>query len=139
MKRIGLVECKKSKLKETQDNPTQVYPAKAMYKGYNFRKSVSDGLDEFECSSYYILSDRYGLIEPDDLIPYYEFDLAKQSVAYRKAWSDKAYDEPVKKLGNIDDVEFFAGETYYKYLKGRLKCITLKFVGRKVTFNVKQT
>ncbi len=141
MKRIGLVECTKSKLKDAQDNPTNVYPAKDMYTGYNFRKAVSDGLDEFECSRYYILSDRYGLIEPDDLIHYYEFDLAKQSVAYKKAWSDKVYDELVKKLGNIDNVEFvfFAGEIYYKYLKERLNCITLKFVGRKVTFDVKQT
>ena len=47
----------------------------------------------------------------------------------------------MKKLGNIDDVEFvfFAGETYYEYLTERLNCITLEFVGRKVTFDVKQT
>lgn len=140
MKTIGLVSCSAAKLKEAKHNPTKAYPAKDLYTGYSFKKSINEGLAKFGCDGYYILSGLHGLVESDEEIKYYNFYLGKQKAAYKREWSEKVYSKLQEKLGDLGQVEFifFAGDAYCHYLKKRLNCKVLRFKNRRITFDVKE-
>ena len=140
-KRIGLVGCSGRKLKEAKMNPQKYFPAKDIYTGKSFRKSVQEGLEYFGCDSYFILSGKmeHVLLNPEDPIQYYDCYLAEQKTDYRKEWASKVLTKLESKLGDLDDYEFvvFAGKVYYENLVGRLNFKTLIFVHRQITFEVK--
>ena len=140
MRRIGLIACSASKLKEAEANPCKEFPSCEMYTGWSFKKSVNEGLKEFRCDGYYILSDKYGLLSSDDPIKYYDSYLGGKNVAYRRKWSEKAYNKLQGKLGNLDDIEFifFASEKYYEHIiKHLVHFKLLKYKNRMITFEVK--
>ena len=109
MKRIGLIACSSRKLKEAKTNPGKTFLASELYQGKSFVKAVDDGLAEFGCEGYLILSDKFGLVSPDDMIPFYDEKRYKG-----REWAEKVYSALVEKLGKLDDIEFifFAGKNY---------------------------
>lgn len=137
MKRIGLIACSKSKLKEAERNPKLEVAAKDMYTGPNYRKALHEGLNLYHCDSYYILSGKYGLLQPDDKVQYYDCYLGKKGMKYRKEWSEKVYKALCEKTGNPDENEyiFFAPKAYCEHLLPRLPHRkAMKYNGRQITF-----
>ena len=143
MRRIGLIACSSRKCKEAEADHDKEFPACDMYIGTNFKKAVSKGLSILGCEDdYYILSDNidYGLLSPDELIKYYDINLRDQDVAYRKAWGDKVYAQLIKKLGNLNDIEFifFSPCIYYEYLRKKpIRGKAIIYKGHLMTFNLK--
>ncbi len=133
MRRIGLVACSSKKNIEAENDHSKKLPASEMYEGSDFIKAVDKGLEYFECEGYFILSDKYGLLSPSDAIQYYDKGGYKS-----KAWADDVYAALIQKLGSVDDIEFifFAGKSYWRFLKKRLNCKTLKFSPRRLTFEI---
>ena len=83
---IGLIACSSRKL--GQNNPAEKYWAKDIYKGNTFIKSKEEGLKRYNCEEWYILSGKYGLLDKDERISYYNLYLGKQSVEYKKKWAE---------------------------------------------------
>ena len=73
---IGLIACSSRKL--GQNNPAEKYWAKDIYKGNTFIKSKEEGLKKYNCEEWYILSGKYGLLDKDEGISYYNLYLGKQ-------------------------------------------------------------
>ena len=138
MQRIALIGCSKSK--KGKNTPNKYFLARDIYTGKNFLKSVSEGVKYFGCDDFYILSAKYGLLEKDEKIAWYDKSLYEMSTAHRKQWARKVLDNLLSKY-DLENTEFviFAGSLYSKYLAGHLNCITLQFRGRYITFNVKKS
>ena len=83
---IGLIACSSRKL--GQDNPAEKYWAKDIYKGNTFITSKEEGLKKYNCEAWYILSGKYGLLDKDERISYYDLYLGKQSTEYKKKWAE---------------------------------------------------
>lgn len=84
----------------------------------------------------FILSAKYGIIDPDTKIPYYNETLVGKPVAERKAWAEAVLAKFRDKFGynkDKDKVIILAGEAYYKYLVGenRIEHYTLSYKGCK--------
>ncbi|SHF17529.1 DUF6884 domain-containing protein [Clostridium fallax] len=114
MKRIALISCTKDK---------QNYPcrAKEMYMRSNlFSKAYAYG--KKYADSVYILSDKYGLLEEDDIIAPYNETLKGKSKEEKKLWGKNIIND-LKDRVNLEEDKFIilAGKTYYgqliKYLK----------------------
>ena len=141
MRRIGLVACSSYKNKEAKKDHGMELPASEMYTGHGFKNAVEHGLEHFGCEGYFILSGKYGLLSPDDMIRWYDCDLKKMPVSYQKEWSEKVYKSLQEKLGDLDDIQFvlFCGETYYKGYIERLKhWIRLKYKMMNITFEIRE-
>ena len=138
MRRIALIGCSQKKL--GRDCPTAKFVAKDIYLGRNYRAAKERGIRHFECEEhFYILSGKYGLLDSDDKISYYNTYLGAMPVKKKKEWAEKV----IAQLGQVfdlSDTEFviFAGDSYSKYIKNRLNCITLKFNGRQMTFDIRE-
>ena len=133
MKRIGLIACSSRKLKEAKTNPGKTFLASELYQGKSFVKAVDDGLAEFGCEGYFILSDKFGLVSPDDMIPFYDEKRYKG-----REWAEKVYSALVEKLGKLDDIEFifFAGKNYWKPLSNMINFKAVKYNQYKITFDL---
>ena len=83
---IGLIACSSRKL--GQDNLAEKYLAKDIYKGNTFIKSKEEGLKKYKCEEWYILSGKYGLLDKNERISYYNLYLGKQSAEYKKKWAE---------------------------------------------------
>jgi hypothetical protein len=79
MKNIALIGC--SSRKKGKNEPDKKYKASEIYVGNNFIHSVEEGLKQFNCEEYYILSGNmdYGLLHPDDQIQYYNVYLSNKN------------------------------------------------------------
>ena len=140
-RRIGLIGCSASKNPAAVLDQNLLKPAKDMYIGGNFLKSRDEGIKHFDCEDYYILSGKYGLLDKDDMIQYYNCYLHDQSSEYKKAWSEKVYNQLKEKFGDeLKNIEFifFCGQDYSMKLKKRLNCKTLKIVAYRITFDIKE-
>ncbi len=138
MRRIALIGCSQSKL--GKDFPKAKFPAKDIYLGRNYKKSREIGIKYFNCEDkFFILSGKYGLLDEDDKISYYNTYLGNFSVKEKKKWADMVVSQ-LKQRFDLKDTEFviFAGDSYSKYIKNYLNCITLKFKGRIITFEIKE-
>ena len=87
MKRIGLIACSAHKL--GKENPAQKFKAQDIYTGNTFKKSKTVGLSRFGCEDWHILSAKYGLLDKDDEISYYDMYLGHQRTTYKKARADE--------------------------------------------------
>ena len=106
--RIGLVACTKRK----QPCPCaarQMYSPSAL-----FRKASAYCAREYD--TWYILSAKYGLLAPDEVIEPYDKTLKTMSKAERKAWGRKVSNQ----LLQLGDHQYFAhaGLAYLKPLSG---------------------
>ncbi|MEI8148700.1 MAG: DUF6884 domain-containing protein [Actinomycetes bacterium] len=105
VRRVGLVGCVKGKAPSRQ-------AAKDLYRSTLFAHRRA--YVETYCGSWWILSAKYGLVHPDDLIDPYDFSLNSVRTADRRAWSAHvlASLEDRAQLHVGDIVEIHAGSNY---------------------------
>lgn len=104
---LFLVACVKTKA------PT-VQKARDLY-----RSSLFDGarrLVEATGCRWFILSAKYGLVEPDQRIEPYEQTLKGAPVAERRAWASKVREQMAQLLPPTDHVVVLAGREYREFL-----------------------
>ena len=117
---IGLVGCSKSK-----DKSPGLLPARERYTGRIFRAALAYSKKTHGMT--FILSAKYGLLRPDDEIPFYEQRLSG-SKAERMAWAERVVTRLEETLNSyvspwwlrhVVRYEFFcyAGRDYRQYLK----------------------
>lgn len=123
---IGLIACSSRKL--GQDNLAEKYLAKDIYKGNTFIKSKEEGLKKYKCEEWYILSGKYGLLDKNERISYYNLYLGKQSAEYKKKWAENVLYTLKSKYDLKNDIFYiFGGKSYYKYLLPHLHCIVFTY------------
>lgn len=104
---VALIACSKTKKQGT-------HKAKDLYQGDLFKKSF------VYCSKRYkqtfILSAKYGLLHPDQIISYYDVTLKNKTEKEKKRWSEKVILQIEKMNIRSDQIVCFAGKDYNKYL-----------------------
>lgn len=88
---IGLVACCSRKAKRPM-------PAKDLYLGASFRRPYI--YVSRLCHSVWILSGKYGLVHPDDIIAPYDDFLGRKSAAERIAWADMVFQQFCDRIGS---------------------------------------
>jgi cytoplasmic iron level regulating protein YaaA (DUF328/UPF0246 family) len=107
MSRIGLVACSSSKLDHKA-------PAEELYSSSLFTKSRL--WVKSNCDRWYILSAKYGLLEPEQEIEPYNITLNTMRMADIKLWSSRVLADLQKRVVKGDEIVFLAGEKYRKFL-----------------------
>jgi len=107
MAHIGLISCVSKK----QPNATE---AKELYNSALFAKSRE--FVERYCDYWYILSAKYGLVEPTNIIEPYEETLNSKSRQERNEWADEVWSVLRQRLKLDDHVTILAGERYRESL-----------------------
>ena len=115
--KIILISCSKNKL---ELRPGQKVYAKDLYVSNLFKLSYLFAQKEIDCNradKIYILSAKYGLLDPFDRICTYNLTLKDMTVQKRKEWSSFVLNQ-MRKIGlnNNDQFIFLAGERYFEYL-----------------------
>lgn len=105
--RIGLVACCGQKLEGR-------HPAQDLYVSSLFRKSRA--WVTTHCSSWYILSAKYGLVIPSQMIETYDVTLNAMPAAERRAWAARVREE-LEPFAGANFVAL-AGERYCAALDG---------------------
>lgn len=113
---LVLVSCVKSKL-------DYAAPARDLYISHWF--SLARDQVELGNADWFILSSRYGLIEPNQIIAPYEFTLNSLGVAERRAWAADVLARLLPIAKNYRQVVIFAGQRYREFLVGPLKDLGL--------------
>ncbi len=131
-RKIGLVAC--SKTKQGMETPDRLFKAQDIYLGRTFRRAKSEGLKMYQCDDWFILSSKedYNLLDKDDLIKYYEVDLAKQGKSYKERWARTVISKLRQKGLDLKNDEFyiFGGKSYYEPLFPYLRnCVVFGFRG----------
>lgn len=139
MSKIALIGCCKKKL--GKDNPSELFYAKDIYIGNSFKKSKEQGINTFDCEDYYILSAKYGLLDKNEKIPYYDKTLYNMKACDRRKWAEDILEELRSKYDfKNDEFYIFAGGKYYENLAGHLNCVVFKYINSNcITFNIKET
>ena len=111
---IYLVSCTKSK----QAGPA---PARDLYsKSAWFRKARA--YVEKIGQPWFVLSAKYGLVHPDEVIERYELTLGNDfSAEQRLLWARRVYTQLAPHLNGVDYITLLAGQQYRKYLEGLLR------------------
>jgi hypothetical protein len=107
MAHIGLLSCVSKK------RPNAV-EAKDLYTSALFVKSRK--FVEQHCDTWFILSAKYGLIEPTDVIEPYEETLNKKSRRERAEWADRVWAVLCQRIKPNDRITILAGERYRESL-----------------------
>lgn len=107
MARIGLISCVSKK---------RLFASKArdLYDSALFAKSRQ--FVELYCDKWFILSAKYGLLQPDDIIEPYEETLNKKSSTQRKEWASKVWQDLRPCIEPKDKITILAGEKYREHL-----------------------
>ncbi len=100
---LYLVACVKTK----QSRPA---PARDLYISNWFVKART--CVERSGQSWYILSAKYGLVEPNELIEPYEKTLKKMRADDRRAWARGVIEALEPRLIDVKSVVFLAGQNY---------------------------
>ena len=110
--KIALISCTKLK---------QSYPCEAqeMYLLSQLFKKASYYIKQQNYDKWFILSAKYGLLNPNDIIEPYDLTLSNMKSEDIKKWSEKIFNQLV--IYNIDEIDFYTGEKYRKYLISLLK------------------
>lgn len=116
--KIGLIPCGKKK----RDFACQ---AKYMYTSALWRSLYGYALEH--CDKVYILSAKYGLVSPDDVIEPYDKTLSGAKAAERHEWSDMVVAQMRSEGFDFDNDEFIilAGKFYRQYIVKLLKHVEL--------------
>lgn len=110
--RLFLVSCVKTKL----PRPAR---AKDLYVSDWFRKARA--YVEREGGEWRILSAKYGLVDPEEVIQPYEKTLTTMRTAERRMWAAEVLDELELCLADVDAVVFLAGQRYREFLEPSLR------------------
>jgi len=111
MAHIGLISCVGKK------HPNAI-EAKNLYDSALFAKSRE--FVERHCDSWYILSAKYGLVEPTDIIGPYEETLNTKSRRERIEWAERVWAMLRHRLRPDDHITILAGELYRESLVSRI-------------------
>ncbi len=103
MAHIGLISCVSKKRSSAAE-------AKNLYDSALFAKSRM--FVEQHCDSWFILSAKYGLVEPAEVIEPYEETLNAKSRRERDEWADRVWAMLRQRLRPDDHVTILAGERY---------------------------
>ena len=109
---LCLVSCGATKLPHSA-------PAKVLYTSDLFRKTRS--LVDAKGWPWFILSAKYGIVAPEQVIEPYEKTLNTMRVAERRDWADGCFDALGPHLAGVKSVVFFAGAQYRKFLAPALR------------------
>jgi hypothetical protein len=106
--RVGLVGCVKRK----SDHPR---PAQDLYISDMFRKRRAHV--ESSCGRWFILSAKYGLVEPLTVIEPYDLTLNDLPAQQRRQWSQRVLVQLERAIGDLTglDFEIHAGSPYRNY------------------------
>jgi len=114
MKKIILISCVKDKLK-TPAKAKDLYISDLFKKSYKYAQLLNP-------DNIFIISAKYGLLEPEHIIEPYDETLKTKSVAEIKEWSRKVIDALNEKTDlDKDEIIILAGSKYYKYLLPYIK------------------
>ena len=110
MTKIALIGCTSKK----QDYEC---PAIEMYTKSNYFNLKLDYCRKINVDKIYILSAKYGLLEPETIIKPYNIHLKETSKDYRLTWSENVLKD-LKDKTDLESDEFIilAGNDYMKYL-----------------------
>ena len=109
---IALVACV-SKKNKTPMPARDLYISDWFKKASSYADSISD--------QWFILSAKYGLLDPDDVVEPYDETLNKMPVNQRRAWSKKVLEDLISKLNVGDQVVLLAGMKYREFLVSPLR------------------
>jgi hypothetical protein len=108
---VGLVGCSKTKL----DRPA---PARELYCSDLFREAAEYCAHAYD--AWYVLSARYGLLDPETNIEPYDLTLNAMSRPAQRAWADSVYYE-MSRAGLLPGkIYFHAGLAYRRFLIDRI-------------------
>ena len=107
MAHVGLISCVGKKRPNAAE-------AKELYDSALFAKSRK--FVEQRCDSWFILSAKYGLVDPTHVIEPYEETLNTKSRRERDQWTDRVWATLRHRLRPDDRVTILAGERYRKNL-----------------------
>ncbi len=110
--KVALVSCSSSKLS---------YPSKARDLYSSPLYLASRTFVEGRYNKWYILSAKYGLLEPDQNIEPYDETLNKKSMVLRKAWASEVATSLVKLLPKHSVIDIYAGASYFQLLRPLLE------------------
>lgn len=110
MVKIALIGC-------TSRKQDYACPAIEMYTKSNYFNLKLDYCKKINIDKIFILSAKYGLLEPDTIIQPYNLHLKSTSKDYRLNWSENVLKD-LKQKTDIENDEFIilAGNDYMKYL-----------------------
>lgn len=114
MRTIYLVSCAKKK------KPGK-HPAKDIYISTLFKKAracVEQRLQPTD--AWFILSGKYGILCPDDVIKPYDKTLNKMNKKERQIWAENVLDSLASIITKTDKVVILAGKPYREFLHGKL-------------------
>lgn len=110
---VLLIGCVKSKRPEPA-------PARSLYTGALFGKRVAYA--EASGLPWFVLSSRWGLVDPDELIAPYDMYLGDTSSAYRRAWGDFVTAQLAQRMSLAGTtVEIHAGDHYVNAVRPALE------------------
>jgi cytoplasmic iron level regulating protein YaaA (DUF328/UPF0246 family) len=110
---VALVSCGSEKSPASKKHPV---PAKDLYTGGLFRQARAYA--ERHADAWLILSGKYGVLHPDDLVGWYDVWLGKLPLAEREAWGERVRRE-LKELGVWDKhIVLLGGKEYERAVEG---------------------
>jgi hypothetical protein len=124
--KIALISCTKLK----QDYSCKV---EEMYLKSTLFNRATSYINKLNYDNWFVLSAKYGLLNRNQTIEPYDETLNNMNSKQIKEWSNKVTDKLIKL--DISEVDFYAGESYRKYiipqLEGKgIKCnVPLKGLG----------
>lgn len=112
MAQIGLVACVgEKKRKATFAHDLYTSPLFVKSKAYV----------ELSCDNWFILSAKYGLVNPNDVIEPYDETLNAKTLAERKDWANKVLHQLLGILKKEDTITILAGNKYREFIEIELK------------------
>jgi hypothetical protein len=111
-KTVFLVSC----VSEKHNGPM---PARELYCSAWFQKARA--FVERQVGEWFILSAKYGLVAPEQVIEPYNETLSGKTVAERKEWSNKVVQELRLRCTPATSIVFLAGEKYREFLVPALR------------------
>src|SRR6266851_2825565 len=112
MRKVALVSCA-SKKSELTFNAEALYASDLFQKASRLASSIT--------TSWYILSAKHGLLEPQEVIEPYDVTLNTLPKEQREKWSQNVFHKLRKLLRPGDEVIFFAGSKYREFLEPKLR------------------
>lgn len=106
-KTIALVACVSKKNKSPM-SARDLYISDWFLKASAYADRISD--------QWFILSAKYGLLDPDDVIDPYDETLNKMPVKARRDWAVRVQDELIPQLNYGDQLVILAGMKYREFL-----------------------
>lgn len=112
--KIGLISCTKSKM-AGKCRASDMYSKSALFRaGWQYLKKY--------CDKIYIMSAKYGLLEPEEIIESYNETLNTKSVRERKIWSYKIIKSLEEKVDlKNDNFIILGGHNYTQYIRLKIK------------------